>query len=66
VTTISSKGIVITGQTNGIIDVGRAASWAVCFEKLLRDAIGIRIFTVSLYIFIVDDFYPESMSNVSR
>ncbi len=32
---------------NGHVQVGRAASWAVSFEKLLQDAAGLATFTVS-------------------
>jgi len=49
VTTITSKGLVITSHhtTGNIQTVGRAASWAVSFDKLLQDKVGITIFTVS-------------------
>ncbi len=34
--------------SNGGIEIGRVTKWAVGFEKLLEDQIGLQIFTVSL------------------
>ena len=49
VTTITSKGLAVSDQSNGNIEtVGRAASWAVSFDKLLQDKVGIVVFTVSI------------------
>ena len=31
--------------TNKLLDIGRVAAWAVGFEKLLNDEMGLRVFT---------------------
>ena len=45
VTVITSSG-VISYQQSGSIPVGRAAGWAVNFDRLLRDRAGLATFTV--------------------
>ena len=46
VTVITSSGVV-SYQHGGSIPVGRAAGWAVNFDRLLRDKVGLATFTVS-------------------
>lgn len=37
-------------------EIGRVTKWATGFEKLLEDALGLQIFTVSLTLYIAFDF----------
>ncbi len=36
-------------------EIGRVTKWAVGFEKLLEDPLGLQIFTVSIFIFIKEN-----------
>ena len=47
VTVISSNGVV-SYQQSGSIPIGRAAGWAVNFDRLLRDKVGLATFSVSV------------------
>lgn len=45
--TIGNKGNLANGSASSSSSVGRAASWAVSFDKLLLDGAGVATFTVS-------------------
>ncbi len=47
VTTIGQKGHVTRQSTNQVETLGRAAAWAVNFDRLLLDDIGLNTFAVS-------------------
>ena len=49
VTVITSNGVVSyrEGGPQGGVAVGRVAGWAVNFDRLMRDVVGLATFTVS-------------------
>ena len=50
---------------NGNAQLGRAASWAVSFEKLLQDEAGLAAFTVSsFYLFIFENSHFNGESRI--
>ena len=48
VTTLTHRGLITARPSDGgVTRVGRAAGWAVSFDRLLKDKAGLATFTVS-------------------
>lgn len=52
--TLSQPGSITSERG---IDIGRVGSWAMDFEKLLNDPVGLRTFAVKYFFVLVNSFF---------